>query len=87
MKAIKNELQKIVREQRKTNRKLDLWTYRIMFFWGVLSAVISMNKTGKILGYTSAALAAILQILTYVEDIMDIVSEPDEEEELFKEED
>lgn len=87
MNEIRTQLEEMVREQRKTNRKLDLWTYRIMFFWSMLTGMLSRDKIGKTLGYVGAALAGILQILTYVEDIMDIIKGPGEDEDLIKSED
>ncbi len=81
---IRNELRELIREHKKTNRKLDLWTYRIMFFWSMLSGTFSKDKTGKTLGYVGALLAVLLQILIYVEDFTDITDKLNEDEEHCK---
>jgi hypothetical protein len=87
MKEIKRELQELVNQQKKTNRTLDMWTYRALFFIGMIPAMHSKDKLSSILGYIGAGLATVLQIIVLVEDIMDIADEFDDETELGKVED
>ncbi len=87
MNEIKRELQELVNLQKKTNRTLDMWTFRAMFLISMIPAVLSKDKHSSILGYIGAGLAIVLQIIVLIEDIIDIADEVDEEAEFDNVED
>ncbi len=87
MNEYKRELKELVNQQKKTNRTLDMWTYRAMFFISMIPAMLSKDKHSSTLGYIGAGLAIVLQIIILIEDMMDIADEFDDETELGKIED
>ncbi len=84
MNDIKNELQELIRQQKKTTRALEQNSYRGMFFFSGILIALSKDKQVDIFCYVAAGLSIVLQIIVLIEDIMDTVNEFDDETELDK---
>lgn len=84
MKEIRKELKKLLREQKKTNRTLDYWSSMGLFVTGMVSGHMGKSLIVRALSYTLAVIAIAWKCKLFVDDIEDIMDEPDDEEELYE---
>lgn len=81
MKEFRKELKELIREQKKTNRTLDYWSSMGLYVAGMVSGHLGKSLIVRILSYTLAVIAIAWKWMLFVDDLKDIMDEPDDEEE------
>ena len=84
MRENRKELQELLREQKKTNRTLDYWSSMGLFVTGMVSGHLGKSLIVRVLSYALAVIAIVWKCKLFVDDIEDIMDEPDDDEEMYE---